>query len=234
MSDSKLDLIMKLLAKAESTTPQEAEALTEHAERLMLKHGIERARLDARRALHGDAHEEIVRELMLFSGSYARDIRELGAGVAVALGTVRPLFGASGGDCALYLVGCASDVSQARILIASLQVQSMVAMRHWWTAERDRYPWFDDTVRRRARSGFVHGFAVGAADRIRESRAAVIEESGTGTEIMLASRRERVDDAVRAMNTRRARSRDGADPGSFLRGRSSGREANVGGRPVAP
>lgn len=34
MSEKKLDLIAQLLAKAERTTPEEAQALTEHAERL--------------------------------------------------------------------------------------------------------------------------------------------------------------------------------------------------------
>lgn len=229
---NKRDLIAKLLAKAESTTPEEAEALTEHAERLMLKYGIERARIDEQRARLGEAYEEIVKECILFTGAYARDIRELGAGIALALGAIRPIYGA-GRDSTLYLVGCASDVKQAQILTASLQVQAMVAMRHWWVAERGRHPWWSDSDRRRARSGFIRGFGVGAADRIRESREAVIEEAGSGAELVLASRQDRVDAAVDAMATRRARPREGADAGSFLRGRISGRQADTGGRTIA-
>src|SRR5690606_33971635 len=91
MNDAKLDLITKLLAKAESTTPEEAEALTEHAERLMLKYGIEQARIDEQRARRGEAQEEIVKERMLFTGAYARDLREIGIRVAAALETVTPL-----------------------------------------------------------------------------------------------------------------------------------------------
>lgn len=230
--DDKRDLIAKLLAKAESTTPEEAEALTEHAERLMLKYGIERARIDARRARDGQAHEQIVAEKMLFTGAYARDIRELGAGIAFALGAVWPLYG-SEREPTLYLVGCASDVKQAQILTASLQVQAMVAMRQWWVIDRDRHPWWSENDRRRARSGFLRGFGVGAADRIRESRREVIAEAGSGTDLVLASRRERVDAAVEAMTTRRTRRRDGADAASFQSGRRSGRQADTGGRSVA-
>ncbi|MGO1920858.1 MAG: DUF2786 domain-containing protein, partial [Microbacterium sp.] len=106
MSESKMDLIAKLLAKAESTTPEEAEALTEHAERLMVKYGIEQARLDARRAKLGQAREEIVQEQMVFTGSYARDIRELGGNVAFALGSIRPMQSERpGGGFILYFVG---------------------------------------------------------------------------------------------------------------------------------
>src|SRR5690606_32589521 len=77
------------------------ESLTEHAERLMVKYGIEQARLDARRAETGQAREEIVQERMLFAGAYARDIRELGAGIGIALGTIRPMYSeaATGRSC---------------------------------------------------------------------------------------------------------------------------------------
>ncbi|MBS1907736.1 MAG: DUF2786 domain-containing protein [Actinobacteria bacterium] len=236
MNDDKLDLITKLLAKAESTTPEEAEALTEHAERLMLKYGIERARIEEQRSHDGDGYEKVVTEKMLFTGAYARDLRELGAGIAHALGAVRPLYGApSARDSALplYLVGCASDVKQAQLLTMSLQVQALVAMRSWWAADRDRYRWSSESDRRRARSGFLRGFGVGAAERIRESRRVIVEESGSGTALVLASRRARVDDAVAAMTTRRTRARDGADAGSFSRGRRSGLQANTGERAVA-
>lgn len=233
MSNDKLDLIAKLLAKAESTTPEEAEALTEHAERLMVKYGIEQARLDERRARLGQQHEEIVTERMLFTGVYTRDIRELGAGVAAALGTLRPLYGAqSDNESALYFVGYASDVAQAQVLTSSLQVQAMVAMREWWAAERHRYRPFGETTKKRARSGFIRGFGVGVAERIRESRRVIVEEAGAGTDLVLSSRLERVDAAVDAMSTRRARSRGCADAGSFQTGRRSGRQARTGGLPV--
>src|SRR5690606_38761508 len=231
--DAKLDLITKLLAKAESTTPEEAEALTEHAERLMLKYGIEQARIDEQRARRGEAQEEIVKERMLFTGAYARDLREIGIRVAAALETVTPLQADQPYvGSILYLVGFSSDARQARVLAASLQVQAMVAMRAWWLAVRDEYRWHSDAEKRRARSGFIRGFGAGAAERIATGRRRIVAESGTGTDLVLASRRDRVDAAVRAMATGKARRRQGADYAAFRSGHNSGRDANTGGSAV--
>jgi len=235
MTDDKLDLITKLLAKAESTTPEEAEALTEHAERLMLKYGIEQARIDEQRMRDGSGHEEIVQERMPFTGAYARDMREMGAGVAVALGTLRPLYSdTADGRPVLVLVGCASDVAQAQVLLSSLQVQAMVAMHEWWSVERHRYRYHADGDRRHARSGFVRGFGAGAAERIRDNRRVIVKESGAGTDLVLVSRRRRVDAVVDALATGKARLRRGADAGAFVSGRSSGLQANTGEKGVGP
>lgn len=234
MTETKLDLIAKLLAKAESTTPEEAEALTEHAERLMVKYGIEQARIDERRERSGQAGEEIVHEQIVFTGVYSRDIRELGTRVALALDTVRPLHADSGAGSVLYLVGFASDAQQVRILTASLEVQAMVAMRAWWAAQRDLYRWDTEGDKRRARSGFIRGFAAGAAERISHSRREIVEASGSGTDLVLSSRRDRVDAAVAQISTRRARRRQGADGGAFVQGHRSGSEARTGGRAMTP
>jgi hypothetical protein len=232
MSNDKIDLIAKLLAKAESTTPEEAEALTEHAERLILKYGIEQAQLDSHRAQRGEAQEQIVTERMLFTGVYARDLREIGIGVAGTLGAVRPLIAELPPTSILYLVGCSSDVRQSMLLTASLQVQATVAMRAWWADARDAYSWASEGDRRRARSGFLRGFAGGVVARMTESRKAAVEDAGAGTELVLASRRERVDDAVARMHTRRARPRGRTDSGAYMDGHRSGREANTGEKPV--
>ncbi|MGM7679093.1 DUF2786 domain-containing protein [Microbacterium sp. A94] len=232
MSEAKIDLISKLLAKAESTTPEEAEALTEHAERLMVKYGIEQARLDAQRAKNGQAREEIIQERMLFTGSYARDIRELGAGIGIALGTIRPMYSEAATGMILYLIGFASDVEQAKRLTASLEVQAMVAMRAWWKRERERYLRHPESAKRRARSGFIRGFGIGAAERITESRAVIIDDSGTGTALVLASRKDQVDAFVDAIPSKRARTRQGVNASAYVQGRHSGRQANTGGRSV--
>lgn len=232
MNEAKLDLVAKLLAKAETTTPEEAEALTEHAERLIVKYGIEQARLDERRGRLGQTQEEVVQERVVFTGSYARDLREVGSGAALALDTVRPLHADQGKFSILYLVGFASDAQQAVTLTQSLQVQAMVAMRAWWVAHRDAYQWASESEKRRARSGFIRGFGAGAAGRIRESRRTIIEESGSGTDLVLASRRDRVDAAVDQLSTRRGRARQGPDAGAYVHGHRSGREAHTGERAV--
>ncbi|MGO3320270.1 MAG: hypothetical protein ACTIL0_07150 [Microbacterium gubbeenense] len=88
-------------------------------------------------------------------------------------------------------------------------------------------------MKRRARSGFVRGFGIGASERIKESRAAIIDESSTGTELVLADRLDQVDAFVNSIPTKKARPRQGTDPSAFMQGRLSGRDANTGGKAVA-
>lgn len=229
MSDNKLDLIAQLLAKAESTTPEEAEALTEHAERLMVKYGIEQAMIDDRRARLGRTHEKIVERRRTFTGVYAADLRELGAQVAFGLDSIRPLQSKTwDGELVLHLVGYESDVEQAVVLISSLQVQAMVAMRDWWKQHRHQYASAPESGRRRARSGFVRGFGAGARRRITANRLTLIEEAGSGAELVLVNRRDRIDEHIGT--TRKARKRADADTAGYVNGYRAGQEANTGER----
>ncbi|WP_251048868.1 hypothetical protein [Microbacterium sp. ISL-103] len=149
--------------------------------------------------------------------------------MARGLGAVRPLLAEYPPIAGLLLVGHASDVTQVQTLTASLQVQATVAMRAWWLAHRHFYVGQREGVKRRARSGFIRGFAVGAMNRIEESRRVAVEESGAGTELVLISRRSRVDAAVDEMATTHSRRRRGADAGSFAHGHRSGLQAQTGG-----
>lgn len=231
MTDAKLDLITKLLAKAESTTPEEAEALTEHAERLMVKYGIEQAQIDDRRAQTGEAHEQIVEAARSITGVYARDIRDLVAAVAEGLGNVRALQSKRwDGTLVVHLVGFESDVRQATILSKSLEVQAMIAMRAWWSRERRFFTGVSEAGRRRARSGFIRGFGVGAGTRIKSNRRIIVEEASAGTELVLASRLERVDASIG--KTQAARPRSNADALAFNDGVREGHAANTGERAV--
>lgn len=231
MSDKKLDLIAQLLAKAESTTPEEAEALTEHAERLMIKYGIEQARIDERRAKLGQASEKIIEARRLFTGTYARDLRDIGIAVAFGLGTLRPLqANLPGVGVILFLVGFESDVRQAETLISSLEVQGMVALRAWWRNNRVYYDGLSESDKRRARGGFLRGFGSGARRRIEANRQTIIEEAGTGTDLVLASRKARVDAVLDARNIRSARAREEADQWAYVDGIRAGEEANTGER----
>jgi len=234
-TESKLDLIAKLLAKAESTTPEEAEALTEHAERLMIKYGIEQAKIDERRRQQGQASEQIIQTSITWRASYARELRLLGINVAFALDTVRPLQSQWRDTATLYLVGFESDVRQAETLIRSLEIQAMVALRAWWAEHKRDYDWADGHTRRRARWGFIRGFGEGAASRIRANRRQQVEEAGTGTDLVLASRRSRVDEHVAAhYGNRRGRALGEADAHGRVHGWRAGQNANTGERSVTP
>lgn len=232
MSEKKIELIAQLLAKAESTTPEEAEALTEHAERLMIKYGIEQARIDEKRAKAGQATEQIVQRKITFTGTYRREIINLGAAVTRGLGSLRVLQSRNPDrSVSLYIIGYESDVQQAETLILSLQVQSAVAVRAWWAANADIYRGYASYDKKSVRRSFVMGFGNGAGKRIADSRLKVVSEEGAGTELVLVSRDAKVQDFFDGMAKGKARrtSRKGSSFAS-AEGFVAGQQANTGER----
>src|SRR5690606_31142806 len=123
--------------------------------------------IDARRSSAGNDGEKIIQTTIVLEGVYAKELIHVGAHVARALGTIRPLHSKHplGGEM-LYLVGYESDVNQAEMLIRSLHLQSIVAMRAWWDEHRTLYTGGTDHNKRRARNGFIRGFGFGAHTRI--------------------------------------------------------------------
>ncbi|QNL31062.1 hypothetical protein SEA_KAUALA_50 [Microbacterium phage Kauala] len=234
MSDKKLELIAQLLAKAESTTPEEAEALTEHAERLMIKYGIDQARIDAKRAKAGQATEDIVQRKMTFTGTYRREMINLGAAVCRGLGSLRVLQARNPDrSVSLYIIGYESDVQQAETLILSLQVQSAVAVRAFWSGVSRNYAGYASYDQKSVRRSFVMGFGNGAGKRIADSRQQVIAEAGTGTELVLVGRDAKVQEFFDGMAKGKAR-RSNRKGSSFAasEGFAAGQQANTGERGV--
>lgn len=231
MSDKKITLIAQLLAKAEATTPEEAEALTEHAERLMVKYGIDQAIIDERRAKTGAVSEKIIQVQMAFTGPYRGEMIHLGSSVMNGLGTLRAMqyTGGTGKVFTLYLIGFESDVAQAQVLIASLQVQSAVAVRAWWKLNKTPYAGENSYTQEKARRSFVHGFGTGAGSRIRANRATIVQEASTGTDLVLVSRKSRVDAFVDAKTFRKGRSRNATGQDAAAgQGYRAGQNANTG------
>lgn len=228
-----------LLAKAESTTPEEAEALTEHAERLMLRHGIEQAAVAAARAGREVRPEEVVERRMPFTGVYARALVTAGSAVAAEHGTVRSycLQYRGSTDSTLVLVGHESDARAVETLVTSLVLQGRVALDRWWRAEVRAHPQFrrlSGSQRTALRRDYLVGFGQGAAERLRSTRIAVHEEAERetpGSTLALVDRAAAVDAHLAAMNLRRARPmRVG---GGYDVGRRDGRDADVGTTAVA-
>ncbi|QGJ88860.1 hypothetical protein PBI_TEAMOCIL_5 [Microbacterium phage Teamocil] len=233
--DKKADTIAALLAKAESTTPEEAEALREHAYRLMEKYMIDQAIIDARRAKLGQASEQIVTRIIAFEGMYRRDMVTLGSQVVHALGSMRPLVSNGRLINRLHIVGFESDVAQAEVLIRSLEVQALLAVKDWWYGVRNtvQYAYSPDRDKVRARHTFVTAFGMGAAERIEANRNQVIHEAGTGTELVLVDRRAKVDDFVDGMGLRTSHSKRKYDPNAFVHGVAAGHQARTGERSVS-
>lgn len=196
------DRIAKLLAKAEKTTPEEAAALTEHAERLMLQYGIEQAVINAKRA--GKTHaedEKMMRSLLTFTGVY-RKAMDLALYAALREFKTAQLIG--GGDdgktTRLWIAGYQSDVEQLLVLAASLQVQCIAALSTWWKTV-DATGW-TATQKFKARRQFILSFGEGAGHRIARSRAQAVQESSNsepGTALALVDRASVVDQWVNEM-----------------------------------
>lgn len=231
MSEKKIDLIAQLLAKAERTTPEEAEALTEHAERLMQKYMIDQAVIDARRARDGKASEKIIEVRIAFTGTYRDAFVDMGASVVYALKQMRVLESKRDRSSVMWIVGFESDVKQAEVLVRSLQVQATVAMKAWWQANAHRYRFGSDWDRRKARDHFIRGFGHGAHRRITENRRTAVEDAGTGTDLVLVDRRVQVDAFVDGMNLRPGREGQTKWDGfAQAHGNQAGRNANTGER----
>lgn len=236
MSEKKIDLIAQMLAKAESTTPEEAEALTEAAEKLMIKYAIDQSVIDERRAKKGEASEKIVEERLDFTGAYRGEMINLAWAVSNGLGNLRAMQNTSynGGKLfSIWIIGFESDVAQAKVLIASLQIQAAVAVREWWKTTKDVYLLESSYNQEKARRSFVHGFGSGAGRRIKESRNQVVQALSKGTELVLVSRQVKVDSYMdeKSLRKGRARTATGGD-GAAAHGYRAGQNANTGEKSV--
>lgn len=234
MSEKKIDLIAQLLAKAESTTPAEAEALTEHAERLMIKYGIEQAVINERRATQGSASEKIITIKIVFNGAYRLEWLSLGHSVVMGLGGLRALQSTyRNKEATLHIFGFESDVQQAEVLINSLRVQSTVAVRAWWKANSASHTNLSSYDQEAARRSFVKGFGYGAGKRIKDGRLHIVQEAGAGTELVLVSRDAKVQAHLDGITTSPNRSRGGKGSTEAAgQGYRAGQNANTGGKTV--
>jgi len=229
VSDKKIELISQLLNKAESTTPEEAEALTEHAERLMVKYAIDQAVIDERRSKQGGASEEIIEVRIEFTGAYRGEMLNLAANVVYGLGVLRCMQNTRGKSFSFWIIGFESDVEQAKVLITSLQVQSAVAVRAWWKGQKDIYTHRTSYDQEKARRSFVHGFGTGAGARISASRQQAVQEASSGTELVLVSREAKVQTYLAGKTTRVARQRKATGRDSAATsGYAAGQKANTG------
>jgi hypothetical protein len=231
--------INKLLRKAESTTPEEAEALLEAAERLMAKWAIDEAMLAQAR---GDVDEKIVERTTVYNGVYHMARFDIGAAVGRAQ-DVKVLIGRGPKTTTLYLVGFESDVERAIMLDASVQIQAQAALERW--ARTGIQAWMSASEKYKARREFLFGFARGVEHKLalakkagheelraeRVAAGADATEVAAGMELVIRSRKDRVEDWYdRTYGATRPVSRSYASGGSGARaaGSFAGRNADVG------
>lgn len=232
MSEKITERIALLLAKAESTTPEEAEALTEAATKLMAKYMIDRATVEAKRAKAGQPAEKIVTKTITFNGAYRLEWCKLGSAVSRALGNLELMQSTYKNKFAtLYIVGFESDVDQAIVLIQSLQLQAVVAVRAWWKDNKGLYEFDTSYDQEAARRSFAAGFGQGAAGRIRENRTQAVKEASTGTDLVLLDRGALVKEHYDGLKKGKSRARGGKGSyGAIMDGQAAGRNANTGER----
>ncbi|PYI37577.1 hypothetical protein CVS30_15020 [Arthrobacter psychrolactophilus] len=226
-----LKLITALLAKAENTPyPAEAQTFQEHAERLMVRYGIEQATIDAEAGRRGKPQEAMVEERFELFGSY-RVGQAIGfSAIAHAFSTVRVLQSTTSTKKILFLIGAESDVQQVLRLFNSLQQQLTSAQHIWWL----NYPYKDvltaheKTLERRQ---FQLGFLTTVAGRIMHLYSQESQAADPGTALVLTGRKERADDHVRLLypTVRNARSQSIAYGSSHAHaaGSHAGAQASV-------
>lgn len=238
MARNQEDTIAKLLIKAENeaTTPAEAESLMAIAEGLMIKYGIERAQIDAKRSKSGKGGEEIVNQHLVFKGEYRDAHADMGAQIVRAFGGMTVYVNGGSFDATrktgrvLYIAGFSGDVESMLILLSSLHIQAVNALSHFESPEGTK-----PSVRLRQRREFIRAFGMGAATRIQEAHNAAIRDlqvSAPGTELVLQSREDRVnswlkDNGINLKATKSRRSLEGVGD-ARAQGFRKGREASTG------
>ncbi|GAA1084991.1 DUF2786 domain-containing protein [Nocardiopsis metallicus] len=189
----KLARIRALLAKAEATEFQEeAEALSERAQQMMVRHSIDYAALEAEQ---GTVTEVGGRRLPL-DAPY-EDLKAMLLDIVAQANHCRAVWHKHLGMCTV--MGFPNDVNMVELLFTSLLVQATTAMRRAGTVR-------DSGGRSRTRSfrtSFLLAFNERIGERLAESagaeeRKAVDEYARAGTDLLpvLASRETKVEEAV--------------------------------------
>ena len=215
------DRIAKLLRKAESTTPQEAEALVAKAAELMEKYAIDQAMLDA---AEGRTRDDIEQRDIVIVGLFHEVKMDLTTSIANACGgkCVYRQYGKGGWwggiehegkvwkeAVVLTVTAFRSDLDRIELLNASLQIQLSRAAGAWWKEYGPTLRYYPKGDQYRERKQFIRGFSTAVATRFYEATnraraehvAETVKATGkqeaevkTGMELVLRSRKDQVKD----------------------------------------
>jgi Protein of unknown function (DUF2786) len=236
MTDEKMAArIALLLRKAESTTPQEAEALRDHAYRLMTRHAIDSMTVRAKAAGADVTPEEIVKSTMTFASWLGPTFVDIVHRIACAWGDVQVIRErVSGTKTLCYLVGYESDVRAVETLATSIVLQARAELDTWWSELKDtgRTRGMSSHATGMLRRDYLLGFGVGAGEKLRSVREKVVDEAERatpGTAVALIDRAEAVSRYVQDTWKLRQGRGPSVRPNSYAAGAEAGRQANVGG-----
>lgn len=187
--------IAKLLAKAESTTAEEAKSLIAKAQELMAQYAIEQAMVDAARGIERD---EIQQRKVFFTGNYRRELMSLaweilrvnncmavqwqthhddGGRKAVVVrrdydGNFKAHTTSQKKAVVLEVTGFVSDLDRALLLETSLRLQAVSEMTTWWEQEgKAAHGWESYKRTVNIRKDFIEGFTSVVGGKLRSAYA---------------------------------------------------------------
>lgn len=232
--DKRLEIIRKLLAKAEAegTTPEERDSLGAKASELMIKYGIDEAVARAKQT--GEVRQErIITRLFELDvpQSYSYEFAYLGLRIAEAFNAKG--FLVKGRRTSAHIVAFESDMALIAELYASLARQCTLNLATWYKRQT-MMRWMTGTEKFNAKRGFISGYAHGVRDKLMAARKQAIVEAGNGAELVLVSRQTLVEQHMREafqLGMSRGRRYDTLSRGA---GYSAGQRADIGQTSVKP
>jgi hypothetical protein len=221
-------IIKKLLDKANhaNTSDEERDAYNAKAAKLMLQWGIEEATIaDADRA----QQEEIINVTIIttFPKGYSFEGTMVTVEIAQALNCSAYFLRRGDNKTDGNVVGFKSDVTLVQQLVESIALQCQMSLtREMATTYFPSY--MNGTDKFNHRRSFVRGFAKAIGQKLRDTRRQFVEETGPGTDLVLVSRKAKVDAWVdQNVNLRKTPPRK-ATPNGMAAGKAAGQRADVG------
>jgi len=231
--EGRLLLIKKLLNKAEAkgTTPEERDAFSAKATKLILQWGIDVALLaDADRT----KKEQVTQRIVVADApkTYSYEYAVIVVRVAEGLGCRGILTKVHNGQTGVIIVGFVSDVERSVLLAQSLVLQCTLDGAAWYAKWLSQFPsWIKPTGsdKYNARRGFISGFGTGVREKMAAWKRDTLTSAAPGTDLVLVDRKKQVDAYVRnEMQVTMGNSRRRYTGDSRSAGKSAGLAADLG------
>lgn len=242
---SKIQQLLAIASEGSGASENEAFLAAQQAQRLMIKHAIDEAEVLASRG-HQVDEKPIVYEFYL-QGASATFLEKYHLLVMIAevnrchafffsktsryytrTGKIAKRQGSLTGK--VQLVGYKSDVESVELLFNVMQLQAMNEIQK----EYDRLFRDYGTGWASYRRGFYQGYTVRLGERLREANRQILEDVGSGKELVLVSRQEKVDQFVDDMNIKTAKmAKRDSDIYGYISGKSAADRADIGNKKIA-
>lgn len=192
---AKLKHLMSLAENAGS--PEEAELAQAKAFEFTEKYGLDASMIAQAASAPAEERNCVIIEV---SGIYARQLRNLAAGIAQSVSGAYPLVGGKGTRQYVYVYGYESATFTVQVLYASLALQAQSALKSAWAAAVRSDPWLKSSTAMEKfvwKRTFLIGFNVTVTGRLQLARERTVRAATAagivGAEVALIDR----DQAIR-------------------------------------